>query len=95
VKTLQKHEDVLQLLSGVVVAMLVGWRLHVHGWRWFEWLPAAGLGFFGVGLFWVVVWFLFRKFTYQGMAARNKADLQAGGDGWPSHRESGFGNRDS
>ncbi len=85
-KALRKHEDVIQLLSALVVAALVARWLHTRGWPWVEWLPAAILACFGVGFVWIIVWFLCRKLTYGKMAARNKADLQAGGDGWPNHR---------
>ena len=85
-KALRKHEDAIQLLSALLVAALVAWRLHARGWHWGEWLPAAILVFFGVGVVWIIVWFMCRKLTYRKMAARNKADLQAGGDGWPTHR---------
>jgi hypothetical protein len=86
VKALRKYEDALQLGSALVVASLTGWRLHTRGWHWGEWLPAAMLACFGVGVLWIIVWFMCRKLTYRQMAARSKADLKAGGDGWPSHR---------
>ncbi len=85
-KALRRHEDALQLATALLAAALMGWWLHSRGWHWFEWLPAAILAFFGVGIIWIIVWFLCRKSTYQQMAARNKADLQTGGDGWPNHR---------
>jgi MFS family permease len=90
-KFLKRYEDEIQLVSALVAAVLMGWWLHGRGWRWFEWLPAAILAVFGVGLVWIIAWFLCRKLTYRQMAARNKAHLQAGGDGWPGHRAEGEG----
>jgi len=90
-KALHRHEDALQFGTALLVAGLMAWWLHTRGWQWLEWLPAAILTFFGVGVVWVVVWFVRRKMTYEKLAARNKADLQAGGDGWPTHRVKGKG----
>jgi len=86
VKTLRQHEDAIQLLSALVVASLTAWGLRARGWHWGEWLPAAILACFGVAVLWIIAWFLCRKLTYRQMAARNRADLRAGGDGWPNHR---------
>ena len=85
-KFLARHEDAIQFGSALLGAALMALWLHTRGWFWIEWLPAAVLTFFGVGMVWVVVWFARRKGTYEKLAARNRADLQAGGDGWPNHR---------
>lgn len=86
-KFLQRYEDIFQLLSGLGAAVWVGygrWRL---GAAWWQWLPLAFLAWVCVQSLWVMVWFLRRKLTYQRHAAANKADLRAGGDGWPRQRE--------
>lgn len=74
------------LLAGLLVAVLVAWRLHHCGCPPLRWLPLAFLAFLGVMLLWVVSWFVRRKLTYPRMARANKADLKAGGDGWPRER---------
>jgi hypothetical protein len=77
-------EDSIRLLSAVLLSVWTGWALAHRGWPWFQWLPAAILTFAGVTVLWVLVWYVRRKLTYQTVAQRTKADLRAGGDGWPT-----------
>lgn len=86
-KLLRRYEDQLQLLTGLLGGALMAWWLHSRGWPWYSWLPAALLAVLAVGLVWVTTWYLRRRLTYLTHAARNKADLAAGGDGWPNHRQ--------
>ena len=83
---LQKYEDTIQIITGLLAAVLVGWRHAQQGLSFWQWFPLAFFAFFGVQVLWVMVWFIRRKLTYQQLAAINKADLQCGGDGWPRHR---------
>jgi flagellar biosynthesis/type III secretory pathway M-ring protein FliF/YscJ len=86
---LQKYEDAIQIITGLMAAVLVGWRHAQQGQTFWQWFPLAFFAFFGVQVLWIMVWFVRRKLTYQQLAAINKADLQAGGDGWPRHRGNG------
>ena len=79
-------EDIVRLLISLAAAIWTGWALAHRGWPVFSWLPAAILAFLAVGVVWIIVWYVRRKATYQILAARTKADLQAGGNGWPNHR---------
>jgi hypothetical protein len=85
-KFLHRHEDAIQFGTAALAAALMALWLHTRGWHWLQWLPAAFLTCFGVGIVWIVVWFARRKMTYEQMAARTRADLHAGGDGWPNAR---------
>lgn len=82
-RAVRKHEDLIQLIVGFAVAVLVAWRLQGRGWPWYEGLPAGVLTFFGVAIVFMLIWYVRRKLTYEKLAARTRADLQAGGDGWP------------
>lgn len=75
-------EDSVRLLSAALVAAIAGWVLHGNGWPWYQWLPAAIIVFAAVTVLWVLAWYVRRKLTYQTVAQRTKASLQAGGDGW-------------
>lgn len=79
-------EDSIRLVSALAAGVLAGLGLALRGWPWHQWLPAAILTFAIVTVLWVLAWYIRRKLTYQTMAARTKASLRAGGDGWPDHR---------
>lgn len=85
---LQKHEDEIQLITGVLAAILTAWHQIELGRTFWHWFPLAFFAFFAVQFLWVVVWFVRRKLTYQQFAAANKANLQSGGDGWPRQNDS-------
>ena len=76
-------EDCIRVVTALVAAVCGGWGLAHRGWPWQNWLPAAILIFAGVTVLWILIWYLRRKLTYERLARRTKADLQAGGDGWP------------
>ena len=79
-------EEIGRLLVALAAAVLTGWWLSHRGWPLISWLPAALLAPLAVGVVWVMVWYVRRKLTYEAQARRTKADLQAGGDGWPERR---------
>lgn len=83
---LRKLEDLVQLVSSLALAIWVAWSMWRHAYPLVNIIPAAILTFCAGLMVWVFVWFLRRKFTYQQVAKRNRADLAAGGDGWPRHR---------
>ena len=86
-KFLQEHEDAVQLITGLLAAILTAWHQIGHGRTFWQWFPLAFFAFFAVQIMWVMVWFIRRKLTYQQFAAANKANLHSGGDGWPSGSE--------
>ena len=82
-KMLTNIRDMVCLLICLAVATLMARWLMQRGWPLISWLPASILTFLGVGLLWILLWYVRRKSTYQRLAQRTKADLQAGGNGWP------------
>ncbi len=87
-RLLAKYEDELQLLTGLLAAAWVAWALHGRGWPWYNWLPVAFLTLVGVGLLWVLGWFLRRKLTYEKKAAAVRQALRDGEDGWQENGRS-------
>jgi hypothetical protein len=85
-KVFTKAADALQLATAALAAGLTAVHLIRTGQAVWQWLPRSAFAFLGVVVFWILVWFLRRKLTYERTARRNKADLAAGGDGWGDWR---------
>jgi hypothetical protein len=67
----------IRLLLGIAVAVPIAWGLHIIGWPWYAYVPAAILAGLSTLMMWLVAWYVARKITYPRNADRQHRLLDA------------------
>jgi len=68
--------NIIQVLTAVIAALVVGWALHLVGWPLYAYLPAAILSALGTLVLWIGVWFAVRKLSYPHLARKQRQALR-------------------